>query len=131
MVIDASALLAILFGEPEAPRLLLAVEATDARHLAAPSLVELSAVVLARKGMPGEIALDALLQRLEIDVVPMSPEAAVAARSAYRRFGKGIGNPGVLNFGDCLVYGVAATRGEAVLCKGGDFALTDIALAAY
>ena len=131
MVIDSSALLAILLDEPEAVRLLVALEATEERHLTAPSLVELSAVVLARKGMPGEIALDALLQRLEIDVVAMSPEAAVSARSAYRRFGKGIGSPGVLNFGDCLVYGVAATRGEEVLCKGGDFAHTDIALAAY
>jgi ribonuclease VapC len=126
MVIDTSALLAILFGEPEAEALVEAIASAATRLLGAPTLVEASAVMLARKGAQGEIALDALLQRLGIEVVPMSPEAAVFARSAYARFGKGVGSPGVLNYGDCLSYGVARATGEPLLFKGDDFPRTDL-----
>jgi ribonuclease VapC len=61
----------------------------------------------------------------------MSPEAAAFARTAYARYGKGVGSPGVLNFGDCLSYGVARATGEPLLCKGDDFPLTDVARVAY
>jgi ribonuclease VapC len=61
----------------------------------------------------------------------MSPEAAVHARSAYERYGKGVGSPGVLNFGDCLSYGVARAAGEPLLFKGDDFSATDIDAAVY
>lgn len=131
MVIDSSALIAILFAEPEAGRLVQAIITADARVIPAPTLVEASAVSLARRGAAGEIALDALVQRLEIEVVPMSSDAAAAARRAYRRYGKGVGSPGVLNYGDCLSYGVATSRGEPLLFKGDDFAKTDIAAAQY
>jgi ribonuclease VapC len=131
MVIDSSVLVAILFGEPESVRLVQAIVASEERVMAAPTLVETAAVMLARRGAAGEIALDALVQRLEIEIVPMSSEAATSARRAYRRFGKGVGSPGVLNYGDCLAYGVATSRGEALLFKGDDFAKTDIAAAPY
>ncbi|MBA2670616.1 MAG: type II toxin-antitoxin system VapC family toxin [Gemmatimonadetes bacterium] len=131
MVIDSSALLAILLGEPEAQRLSSAIAADAARLVGAPTLVEAAAVMLGRKGPPGEIALDALLQRLNITVVPMSPDAAVSARSAYSRYGKGVGSPGVLNFGDCLAYGVAMALGEPLLFKGNDFDKTDVPAAPY
>ena len=87
--------------------------------------------MLARKGEVGEVALDALLQRLAIEVVPMSAEAAALARVAYRRFGRGVGSPGVLNFGDCLAYGVATAAGEPLLFEGDDFTATDVAVAPY
>jgi ribonuclease VapC len=131
MVIDSSALIAILFAEPEAGRLVQAIVTADTRVIAAPTLVEAAAVMSARRGAAGEIALDALVQRLEIEIVPMSSEAATAARRAYRRYGKGVGTPGVLNYGDCLSYGVATSRGEPLLFKGGDFAKTDVPAARF
>lgn len=131
MIIDTSAVIAILLGEPEAPRLVQAIVAAPTRVIAAPALVEASAVLLAKKGRVGEVALDALLQRLDIDVIPMSPAAALAARSAYRRYGKGVGSPGVLNHGDCLSYGVAMAEGDTLLFKGDDFSRTDVLAAEY
>ena len=77
--------------------------------------------MLTRVGPAGDVALDALLRRLNIEVVAMTPEAAESARSAYRRYGKGVGYPAVLNYGDCLTYGVAASMNEPLLYKGNDF----------
>jgi ribonuclease VapC len=131
MVVDTSALLAILFAEAEAERMVAALAAADRRLVGAPTLVEAAAILLARKGAAGEIALDALLQRLGVEVVPMTPEAATLARGAYQRFGKGVGAPGVLNYGDCLAYGVAMAVGEPLLFKGDDFSRTDVVAAAY
>lgn len=131
MVLDTSALLAILFAEPEAGRMVAALAAADRRLVGAPTLVEAAAILLARKGPAGGVALDALLQRLGVEVVPMSAEAATSARAAYERYGKGVGAPGVLNYGDCLAYGVAMTAGEALLFKGEDFPRTDVVAAAY
>jgi len=129
MVIDSSALVAILLGEPESPRLVEAIATAPVRVVGAPTVVETAAVLLARKGTAGEVALDALLQRLDIRVVPMTAEAAVAARSAYQRYGKGVGSPGVLNYGDCLAYGVAVASRDTLLFTGEDFAQTDVVAA--
>ncbi len=131
MVIDSSALVAILLGEPEADQLVHAIVSAGSRIVGTPTLVEASAVMLARKGTVGEVALDALLQRLAIDVMPMSVEAAAKARNAYQRYGKGIGSPGVLDFGDCLSYGIAMAAGEPLLFKGEDFTPTDVQIAIY
>jgi ribonuclease VapC len=131
MVIDASALVAILLGEPEAQRLAAAIVSDPTRLVGAATLLEATAVMLGRKGAQGEIALDALLQRLDIRTIPFTVEAAAHARSAYRRFGKGVGSPSVLNYGDCLSYGTAIASGEPLLFKGDDFPRTDIPAAAY
>lgn len=131
MVIDASALVAILLAEPEAPRLVSAIASAQSRLVGASTLLEAAAVMLGRKGSQGEIALDALLQRLDIQVVPFTVEAGAHARSAYRRYGKGVGSPSVLNFGDCLSYGTAMALGETLLFKGEDFPHTDILPAPY
>lgn len=131
MVLDSSALLAILLAEPEAPAMLRALARDDVRRVGAPTLVEASAVLQARKGPAGDVALDALLERASIEVVPMTPAAASLARLAYGRFGKGVGSPGVLNYGDCLAYGVAVTEGEALLYKGDDFSKTDVEAVEY
>ena len=131
MVLDTSALLAILFAEPEAEAMVRAIAQDTTRRVGAPTLVEASAVLTARKGSAGEIALDALLERMRIEVVPMSVDAARLARLAYARYGKGIGDPGVLNFGDCLSYGVAMAEREPLLFKGDDFTRTDVAAVSY
>ena len=131
MVVDTSALVAILFGETESSRMIAAIVAADARRVGAPTLVEASAVMVAKKGPGGEIALDALLERLDLEVVPMTADGAVHARNAYRQFGKGVGTPGVLNYGDCLSYGVARQLGERLLFKGDDFPRTDVEPAEY
>ena len=129
MVIDTSALLAILLSEPEALGLLETIAAVERRLVGAPTLVEATAVVLARKGKEGVIALDALLARLGIEVLPMTAEAAEFARDAYSRYGRGVGSPGVLNYGEVLAYGVARAADEPLLFKGEDFSRTDIAAA--
>ena len=131
MAIDTSAVLAILLNEPEAIPLVRAISAAPIRMIGAPSLVEASAVLCARKGPGGDVALDALLQRLSIITVAMSPEAATYAREAFRRFGKGAGQLRVLNYGDGLAYGVAVTMGSVLLFKGNDFARTDVVVAEY
>lgn len=131
MVVDTSALLAILFSEPEAERMVRAIAADDRRLVGAATLVEASAVMVAKKGSAGEVALDALLERLGVEVVPMSIGAARLARLGYTRYGKGVGDPPVLNFGDCLTYGVAMAHDEPLLFKGEDFTRTDVAVAAY
>jgi ribonuclease VapC len=131
MVLDTSALLAILFGEPEAEGMVRAIAGDETRLIGTATLVEASAVMQARKGPGGDVALDALLRRMSVETVPVSEPAATLARLAYGRFGKGIGSPGVLNFGDCLSYGVAMALREPLLFKGEDFSRTDVAAVKY
>lgn len=131
MVIDTSALVAILLNEVEASRLVQAIASAEARLVATPTVVEVAAVMLSKKGSGGEIALDALLRRLGAESLPFSVDAARLARLGYSRFGKGIGSPGVLNYGDCLVYGAAMAAAQPLLFKGDDFSRTDVEVAAY
>jgi ribonuclease VapC len=131
MVLDTSALLAILLAEPEADDMVRALAADSRRLLGAPTLVEASAVMRARKGGAGEVALDGLLERLRVETVPMSVAAARLARLGYARFGRGVGDPAVLNYGDCLAYGVAMSEREPLLFKGDDFSQTDVVVAPY
>lgn len=126
MVLDTSALVAILLSEPEAESMVRALARDESRLLGAPTLVEAAAVMYAKKGPGGEVALDALLERSDIRILPMSLAAARLTRLAYGRFGKGVGDPGVLNYGDCLTYGVAMSEGEPLLFKGDDFSQTDV-----
>lgn len=131
MVLDTSALLAILLGEEESPRMVRAIAAAEERVVGTPTLVEASAVIQARKGPGGEVALDALLRRLRVEVVPLDETGATLARLAYGRFGKGIGDPAVLNYGECLAYGVAMALRQPLLFKGDDFPATDVTVAQY
>ena len=131
MIVDSSALLAILLDEPESSAIVAAICTAPVRKIAAPTLVEASAVLHARKGPGGDLALDALLQRLSIITVGMNATAAAFARDAFRRIGKGVGNPGVLNYGDCFVYGVARAQGQPLLLKGDDFSRTDLSAVSY
>jgi len=131
MVFDTSALLAILLAEPEANAMLESIARDEVRLVGAPTLVEAAAVMHAKKGPGAEVALDALLERMDVRVVEMSVPAAKLARLAYARFGKGVGDPGVLNFGDCLAYGVAMAVREPLLFKGDDFRRTDVEAVAW
>jgi ribonuclease VapC len=126
MVIDTSALIAFLNGEPTAPRISAALVADSRRLLSAASFVESGIVADRQRGEAGGLELDVLLHRLQIEVVPVSLEQAELARAAYRRFGKGV-HPAGLNFGDCFPYALATSLGEPLLYIGNDFSKTDVA----
>lgn len=128
MVIDASALVAILTGEPQRHTFIAAVEAADFRRLSVASLVEASIVLESRLGAEGLRDLDRFITVAGIEIIPVDIEQAYAARFAYSRFGKGRHRAG-LNYGDCFAYALAKTLAEPLLCKGDDFIHTDIALA--
>ena len=130
MIVDSSALIAVLFNEPQGRRIdVVIVQSADCRMSAA-SFLEVSMVVLARKGQEGLRNLDLLIARLGIQLVAFSESQARLARSAFERFGKGRHSAG-LNFGDCIAYALARETGEELLFKGTDFAQTDIAAAFY
>jgi ribonuclease VapC len=130
MVVDTSALLAVLFGEPEADRISRAV-ASDPRRLAtAFSVLEAAIVVEARKGESGGRELDLLLHRIDLESVPLTASHVEVARDAWRKFGRG-NHPANLNIGDCCAYALARVSGEPILFKGDDFARTDVARVEY
>jgi ribonuclease VapC len=130
MMIETSALTAILLNEPEALRLVNAISVCPTRRLPSSCLFEASIIQLGRKGDDGLRNLDLFLARARIEVVPFTESHAGIAREAFRRFGKGR-HPAGLNFGDCMAYALAKETGEELLFKGTDFALTDIAVASY
>lgn len=125
MVIDTSAILAILFGEPEADVFAAIISKNSKRLLSAGTALELMIVIEARKGEAGGRELDLLLHRAKIDIVPFDSEQAEIARIAWRNFGKSNHVAG-LNFGDCFAYALAKISGELLLFKGEDFNKTDI-----
>jgi len=125
IVIDSSALCAILLGEPEADEVVRQLAASSTRWLSAFSHLETSVVIAARKGQGGLLDLDALLQRLRIEVIPFTAEQAHLARDAYQRFGKGH-HPASLNLGDCCSYALSRYSGYPLLYKGEDFSRTDV-----
>ena len=125
MVLDTSALLALLLDEPEAEDFRAALEEDTTRLVSAATLLETALVIEARKGEPGGRELDTLIQKAEVVLVPVDAEHVSEARRAYARFGKGRHAAG-LNFGDVFAYALARTAGEALLFKGDDFSKTDI-----
>jgi ribonuclease VapC len=131
MVLDTSAVLAILLGEPEAPSMLAAIHDAEGLVIGAPTFLEAAAVMRARKGSGGEIALDALMERLGVEIQDFSADALRLARLGYARYVKGVGDPAVLNFGDCFSYGTAMALRSPLLFKGSDFSSTDVEVAAY
>lgn len=126
MVIETSALLAILLAESEAKAFVAAIENDSTRLLSAVSLLEAAIVLETRKGPAGGRELDLFIHRARIDVVPFDNVQAEIARAAYRRYGKSR-HPAQLNFGDCCSYALSAGSGEPLLFKGQDFARTDAA----
>ena len=125
MVVDSSALVAILFDEPERQAFVDKIEADPVRLISAVSLVEASIVVEARAGDAGGRDLDRFLHHAGFETVAFTAEQAAIARAAFRRFGRGL-HSARLNFGDCCAYALAIQAGEPLLFKGHDFAATDV-----
>jgi ribonuclease VapC len=125
MVIDTSAVLAILMREPVADRLVSAVEADRTRLVSAATVVEASMVLLGRYGEVGDPQLDRLLRGIGAEVVPVGEEQVALARDAALRFGRGR-HAAALNFGDCFSYALSVARGEPLLFVGDDFSQTDV-----
>jgi len=125
MVIDTSALIAILLDEPDAGKIRAAIEAGFPRLLSAASLVEASLVIESRKGEAGGRELDLLLYRGAIEIVPVDRDQAELARVAWRRYGRGR-HAARLNYGDCFAYALAKSRRSPLLFAGTDFAATDV-----
>jgi ribonuclease VapC len=128
VVIDTSALVAILTAEPEAPEFARLIQADAVRLVSAVSVLEAAMVIGARKGEVGLGELDLLLHRAAVEQIPFNREQTDAARRAWLLFGKGR-HAAALNFGDCCAYALARVSGEPLLAKGNDFRRTDIRLA--
>jgi ribonuclease VapC len=125
MVLDTSAVLAVLQDEPEREALIAAIDAAPRRLMSVASYVEAAIVLEARFGPDAVRDLDLFVAKAAIELVPVDAEQGMVARDAYRRFGKGR-HPAGLNFGDCFSYALAWTLDEALLYKGTDFAACDI-----
>ncbi len=125
MVIDTSAVVAILFGEEDAERFGMAIESDPTRLMSAASVLEASLVIESELGEEGERELDLLLLRAGIEALPFNEEQLRLARHAFRTYGKGR-HPAGLNLGDCFSYAASRTTGEPLLYKGDDFAKTDV-----
>lgn len=125
MIVDTSALLAILFGEAGAELYALAISSAESCRISAATFVEVSAVVESQSGDGGSRQWDAFFRRAGLVIEPVTEEQAQAARDAWSDFGKGRHAAG-LNFGDCFSYALAKVSGEPLLFKGDDFRRTDI-----
>jgi ribonuclease VapC len=130
MVVDSSAIIAILFDEPEGSACTAALERTSVRLISAANYVEAGTVMAARITGAGRSAaveiLDKFLERLRIDIAPVDDRLARAAVKARIDFGQGFGTRGGLNFGDCFAYALAKRHSAPLLYIGNDFALTDV-----
>jgi ribonuclease VapC len=125
MVIDTSALVAMLSDEPEAEHFEAAVQADQLRLMSTASYLETAIVIETRFGEPGGRELDLWLHRAKVDLVALDADQAETARIAYRKYGKRRHRAG-LNYGDCFSYALAKVSGEPLLFKGNDFQHTDL-----
>ncbi len=125
MIVDTSAVLAVLFRESDAERYDTAIAEASRCGMSMANLLETAIVVESRSGGAAGNELDAFLDEAGIELEPVTLDHVRAARRAWRRFGKG-NHPAGLNFGDCFAYALAEVSGEPLLFKGGDFELTDI-----
>ena len=125
MVLDTSAILAILQAEPERRTFNEAIEAAESRSLSTASFVECSMILESRYGADGIRDLDLFIAKAQVSLVPVDEEQADLARRAFRKYGKGR-HPAGLNFGDCFSYALSQALNEALLFKGNDFSQTDV-----
>ena len=130
MVIDTSALIAILLGEPEADALAHAVADEPKRMLSAFSALEAYIVITAKKGESGGRELDLLVHRCQVETIGLNADQSEVARKAWLAYGKGR-HPAGLNIGDCCSYALAKYLGEPLLFVGEDFARTDVQVMDY
>ncbi len=130
MVLDTSALMAILLGESEASRIAIAINNDPKRVMSSFSLLEAGIVIEAKKGEAGGRELDLLTHRCQIEVISFTLEQSELARICWRKFGKGR-HPAALNIGDCCSYALSKLTDEPLLFKGDDFSKTDLKLVNY
>lgn len=126
MVIDTSAILAILKQEPDAPVIAQRLAGNQLMFMSAATLMECGTVVVGRYGAAGTAELRGLLERLKVTIVALTAEHTQAGIEAYALYGRGTGHPAKLNMGDCFSYALARTRNLPLLFKGNDFIHTDI-----
>jgi ribonuclease VapC len=126
VIIDTSAIIAILRDEPDAMSFARAIAEATIRRVSAVNFVESAVVIDASHDPIATRRFDDFVKEANISVEPVTADQAQIARAAYRDFGKGSGHPAGLNFGDCFAYALAKTLAEPLLFKGSDFAHTDI-----
>ena len=126
MIVDTSALMAMLLDEPEQERFTIALKTAVARRISAGSWIELSVVLTRRANPVLRAKLAMLLELIPLEIVPVTVEQAMLGEAAYRTYGQGSGHRARLNFGDCFAYALAKSAGEPLLFKGDDFAATDV-----
>jgi len=126
VIIDSSAIVAILSGEPESEDFRRLISRAEGTCLSAASYLETGIVVDKVRDPEITRSLDEFLASAAVTIEPVTERQARIAREAYRDFGKGSGHPAALNFGDCFAYALAKDRNEPLLFKGGDFAKTDV-----
>ncbi len=129
MILDSSALVAILRDEPEAAMLAMAIEASTERRISAVNYVEAAVVIDSSRDAAASRRFDDLVREAKLVVEPVTIQQARLAREAYRDYGKGSGHPARLNFGDCFAYALAKDAGEPLLFKDDDFRHTDVTAA--
>ena len=130
MIVDTSAVIAVLKEESDAPRFLRALTiSAEPKRMSAANFLEAAIVVDANRNPLLSRRLDDLIVQTEIRAEPVTLEQADIARAAYRDFGRGSGHPAQLNFGDCFAYALAKSMREPLLFKGDDFSHTDVAIA--
>ena len=125
MILDTSAIVAILLEEPEVDRLLERIEQADLVAVGTPILVEAGLVLGHRLGTDPRALLGRFIQEFSVFVLPFAEHHWLEAIGAYRRFGKGR-HPAALNFGDCMSYAIAQVARQPLLCTGDDFSKTDL-----
>lgn len=130
MIVDSSAIVAILKGESEAADFVALLLEDDGPRMSGANYVEAGVVADSGKDAVLSRQFDSLLQELQVSIEPVSAQQAIMARQAYRDFGKGSGHPANLNFGDCFAYALASETGQPLLFKGDDFTQTNITAAA-
>jgi ribonuclease VapC len=126
MILDTSAIIAILKDEPEAEVFVRAVEENRPVRLSAANWLEAAVVVDGNHSPALSRRFDKLLREAEVEIEPVTARHAELARDAYRAFGRGSGHSAHLNFGDCFAYALAMDRNETLLFKGNDFTHTDV-----
>jgi ribonuclease VapC len=126
MIIDTSALIAILRDEPDATSYARAIEGSTGRRISAANFLEAAIVIDLSRNPIASRRFDEICKEVQLGIEPVTEAQARIAREAYRDFGKDSGHPAKLNFGDCFAYALAKVTGELLLFKGDDFARTDI-----
>lgn len=126
MIVDTSALVAILRNEPETPKIKNALRRASSRSISAATLVEARVVMTSKAGAVGRRHLDSLIKESRIEVIDVTPAQADLASQAFTDFGRGSGSQAKLNYGDTFAYALAAHTGEELLFIGDDFTHTDL-----